>query len=85
MKEQLMQLHELIARRATGTPEQLAQTLGVSERTARSYLEQLKLMGATICYCRTRQTYYYCSPVVFKFGYEKEGAAPSGESQKRGG
>lgn len=44
-----MHLHELIARRATGTPEQLAQTLGVSERTARSYLEQLKLMGATIC------------------------------------
>jgi len=29
-------------------------------------------MGAPICYSRSRQAYFYCYRVVFKFGYEKE-------------
>jgi hypothetical protein len=85
LQEQLTLLHNLIEKGATGTPHELALKLGVAERTARSYIEQLRAMGATICYCRTRQTYYYCSPVVFKFGYEMETAETHGEGLKRGG
>jgi predicted DNA-binding transcriptional regulator YafY len=70
LQEQLTLLHNLIEKGATGTPKELALKLDVAERTARNYVEQLREMGATICYCRTRQTYYYCSPVAFKFGYE---------------
>lgn len=71
-QDKLSFLHNLIEKQITGTPKQFALKLGVSERTVRCYIDQLKQMGAPICYSRSRQTYFYCYRVVFKFGYEKE-------------
>ena len=82
LQEQLTLLHNLIEKGATGTPKELAIKLDVAERTARNYVEQLREMGATICYCRTRQTYYYYSPVTFRFGYEP--IETEGKQRERG-
>lgn len=70
VKKQLEQLHQLIERRATGTPCELAKRLGVTDRTLRSYLSQMNSLGAQIEYSRLGQTYFYRYPVNLKFGFE---------------
>ena len=55
----LERLHELIRRKATGTPEQLAERFEVSIGTIKNLLRILKEKDLPICYCRERQTYYY--------------------------
>ncbi len=64
-KEQLRQikrLHRLIKRKATGTPEQLANRMNISRATIFRRMDDLKELGADIAYCRNRQSYYYESP-----------------------
>lgn len=63
----LERLAWLIQRRATGTPEELADKLGVSVRTTTNLLEQLRVWGADIAYCRHRRSYYYVQPVNLTF------------------
>jgi predicted DNA-binding transcriptional regulator YafY len=70
LQRQLKQLNNLIENEKTGTPTELAKQFGISERTMRSCITQLRLMGASIDYCRIRQTYYYAAPTIFKFGFE---------------
>ncbi len=61
-------LHQQIESRSTGTPAELAQRMGFSERTIKRYIAQLRQMGAEISYCYQRNT-YYTTPVTFRFGY----------------
>ncbi len=70
LHEKLSDLHGLIEKEVTGTPNQLAWRLGVSDRTVKSYIAQLRILGADICYCSYRKTYYYSTPVIFRFGFE---------------
>lgn len=70
IRQQLSHLHSLIQIQATGTPEQLAQRMGVTDRTVKSLIAQLRQLDADICYCHRRRTYYYRFPVCFKFGFE---------------
>ena len=55
---------------ATGTPEQLAQRMGVTDRTVKNLIAQLRQMDADICYCHKKRTYFYRFPVKFMFGFE---------------
>jgi hypothetical protein len=55
----LERLNDLIRRKATGTPEQLAVKFGVSVGTIKNLLKILKDRNLPVCYCRERQTYYY--------------------------
>jgi predicted DNA-binding transcriptional regulator YafY len=55
----LIYLHELIAKKATGSPAKLAKALDISERTAYNYLHELKKMGAPIAYCHSSESYAY--------------------------
>ena len=57
--EALERLHELIKRKATGTPEQLANKFGVSVGTIKNMINTLKNKGLPVRYCRDRETYYY--------------------------
>jgi hypothetical protein len=57
--EALERLHELIRRKATGTPEQLADKFNVSLGTIHNFIKTLRNKGLPIAYCRDRQTYYY--------------------------
>ena len=55
----LERLHELIKRKATGTPEQLAERFDVSLGTINNFIKTLRNKDLPIAYCRERQTYYY--------------------------
>jgi len=70
VKEQLEMLHQLIENGRTGSPVELALRLGVTDRTVKKYISDLRKLGARIEFCRHRSTYYYSKPVTFRFGYE---------------
>jgi len=55
----LERLHLLIKRKATGTPEHLAELFKVSVSTIKNMLRDLKDRNLPVCYCRERETYYY--------------------------
>jgi predicted DNA-binding transcriptional regulator YafY len=55
----LVYLHELIDKKATDNPKQLAKKLGVCERIVYNYIEILKDMGAPILYCFATESYCY--------------------------
>jgi predicted DNA-binding transcriptional regulator YafY len=51
-------LLHLIANEGTGNTKQLCERLCISQRTLFRYLEELRIMGHPISYCRQQQTYY---------------------------
>lgn len=55
----LLILHEHIKNENTGKPCSLGSRMGVSRRTFFYMVDDLREMGASISYCRKRQTYYY--------------------------
>lgn len=57
--ERINRLHEMIKKRKTGKPEELAQRLHVSESRLYNIIDYLKLNGAPIKYSRQIDTYYY--------------------------
>ena len=63
-------LDELIRRKATGSPEELAQKLRMCERGVYNYIRLMKDLGATIKYCRKRNSYYYQSDGKFNFKFQ---------------
>ena len=68
-KERFERMHQLIKLKATGTPRQFANKLGVSESTLYELLNTTKELGAEIKYCRLNQSYTYISPVRLTLGY----------------
>lgn len=67
----LQNLDRLIRIKATGTPQQLADKLSISERTLYETLELMKDLGAPIKYCRHSQRYYYTDEGGFDFSFRK--------------
>ena len=59
--ERLEQLHQRIKQENTGAPKDFARQMNISERSFYNLLEELKTMGADICFSRKRRTYHYCS------------------------
>lgn len=55
----LQKLDYLIQIKGTGTPAQLAERLGISERSIYTYINQMKDLGAPIKFDNYRQSYYY--------------------------
>lgn len=55
----LQRMDNLIARRATGSPEAFAQRMGLCRSELMNCLNELRQLGAEIAYCRNRQSYYY--------------------------
>lgn len=56
-QEKLCLLKKLVERSNTGSPRELAKTLNVSERTARRFVEKLKLRHPSIMFCRRVNSY----------------------------
>jgi predicted DNA-binding transcriptional regulator YafY len=69
--EALERLHQLIKRKATGSPNQLANKFNVSVGTIKNLLNILKNRGLPLNYCRYEQTYYYDCDVEVYFFYVK--------------
>ena len=57
--ERLDHIDQLIRVKATGTPAQLADKIGLSERSMYEYIRLMKEFGAPVVYSRERQSYYY--------------------------
>ncbi|MDR1542800.1 MAG: DNA-binding protein [Prevotellaceae bacterium] len=57
--ERLNRLHLLIRQEATGTPAELAQRFGLSERQMYYLMDELRDCGADIKYSRKKLTFYY--------------------------
>lgn len=69
----IMRLHTLIAKADTGTPAELAQTLGRTQRTVHSYLRFMREeLGAPIAYSNKERTYQYtCKDGHLQFMWHK--------------
>lgn len=65
--EALERLHLLINRKATGTPEQLAEKFNVSLGTINNLIKILRDKGLPIVYCRIKQSYHYIYEVDVSF------------------
>lgn len=63
--ETVERLHLLIQRKATGSPEDLAQRFNMSKRNILRILEKMKASGFPIAYDHFRQTYFYDGEVTF--------------------
>jgi predicted DNA-binding transcriptional regulator YafY len=59
----------LIRIKATGTPSQLAERLGMSERSVYEYINLMKELGAPIKFNSYRQSYYYDTEGSFAISF----------------
>lgn len=71
--QRIKHLDALIRRQATGSAEMLAQRLCISKRQVYYYLEELRLIGIEIDYCRHKNSFVYREPVEIeiKFSVKK--------------
>jgi biotin operon repressor len=60
-------INQLIRLKATGSPSELADKLGLEERQVYRIIADLKDSGLPILYCKKRKTYYYATDVFMKF------------------
>ncbi|MCL1934419.1 MAG: helix-turn-helix domain-containing protein [Candidatus Azobacteroides sp.] len=60
--ELLQRIHRLINASCTGTPEEFARRMRISERHLREIIVEMKDLGAPIEYSRRNETYYYKEP-----------------------
>ena len=58
-------LNRLIRAEHTGAPGELAERLSMSRSTLYNIIEELKMRGVEIKYCRTRRTFYYNNDLFF--------------------
>ena len=63
----LQRIDHLVRTRATGTPVQLAERLGISERNLYRLIGNLRDQGFPIAYNKQADTYYYSEPVKIEF------------------
>jgi predicted DNA-binding transcriptional regulator YafY len=62
-------LADLIRRKATGSPRELAEKVGVSERTIYDLINTLKELEGPISYDADRRTYYFRKQGDFRFRF----------------
>ena len=55
----LSRIDQLIRIKGTGTPSELADKIGISERSTYEYIKLMKDFGAPVLYSRQRKSYYY--------------------------
>lgn len=70
--DRMERLHLLIKRKGTGSPQQLATRLQLSESSVYEYIKTLKAMGGPIIYDFYRQSYVYEKPCSLALRYHVE-------------
>ena len=71
--ERIKRIDDLIRRKSTGNPKELAYKLGVGERTIYEYINLMKVYDAPIYFCKTRNSYCYEYAVKFNLKFEEYG------------
>lgn len=69
-KTYIEHLDSLIGKECTGTADEFAQKLGISERTLQNHIQQLRGMGIDVIYDHYRRTYKYTQRGRIFFGFE---------------
>ncbi len=67
--EVIIRLDDLIKRKATSSPKNLASRLGLSERTVYNLINEMKRLGGPIYFCHSNNSYCYSEEVVLSIGY----------------
>lgn len=80
----LNRIDNLIRMKATGTPVQLAERLGVSERSVYEYISLMKDLGAPIKFDSYRQSYYYDEDGSFAISFFPKNSNDSTGKKKNG-
>ena len=75
----LQRLDQFIRLKATGTPCELGEKLGISKRQVYRYIDDMKEMGLNIAYCKQRNSYFYKEDTFLKF---KMSIIKNGEENK---
>jgi biotin operon repressor len=71
--QRIVRLDKLIQMKATGSPKELANKMGVSERSVYDDIKQLKTdFGCPIAYSRIRKSYYYTKDGEITFGFDRD-------------
>ena len=65
----ITRIDNLIRMKATGTPAQLAERLGMSERSVYEYISLMKDLGAPIKFDSYRESYYYDEEGSFNISF----------------
>jgi predicted DNA-binding transcriptional regulator YafY len=63
------QFDSLIRLECTGTADEFAKKLGISDRTLRSHLQQLRELNVNIIYDPIKKTYKYAQKGSITFGF----------------
>ena len=65
----IMKLDQMIRLEITGSPQELAEKLNLSERQIYRLIDQMRSLGAEISYSQLKNSYIYLNPVKFIFGF----------------
>jgi predicted DNA-binding transcriptional regulator YafY len=65
--ERIKRLDGIIRNRVQGSPQELAEKLGISRSVLYNYLDDLKLMGAEIKYNKKQLCFEYEKEFILKF------------------
>jgi len=65
----ILRIDELIRIKGTGTPSELAEKIGISERSMYEYIRLMKEFGAPVAYSRQRKSYFYKIAGRFTISY----------------
>jgi hypothetical protein len=57
--DRLKRIDTMIRRQATGTSDEFAKKLGISRSMLMENMREMKDLGAAICFCPHRRTYFY--------------------------
>jgi len=80
--QRVRRIDDLIDRKATGTPDELARKVNLSRSVLMEYLREMKEIGFPVKFCRNRNSYYYDGP--FEIGnYKVFGKVLSKEDQRK--
>lgn len=67
----LTRLDYFIRNKASGSPAELAEKLGISRSQLYNYIDLLESMGASISFSRKRNCFYYEENGSFRFTFSK--------------
>ncbi len=68
----LNRIDHLIRIKGTGTPSELAEKIGMSERSMYEYIKLMKDFGCPVSYSRSRKSYYYQEDGSFTIRFVSE-------------
>ena len=72
INQYIRQIDSLIRHEHTGSAEEFAEKLGISERTLRSHLQQMRDIGIDVIYDYYKKTYRYAEKGRISFGFSQE-------------